>query len=37
MAWIKPSVKIQDKKGHGWNFEKLNENKTKDEQFSSSI
>ena len=27
----KPSVKIQDKKGHGWNFETLNENKTKDE------
>ena len=26
-------MKIQDKKGYGWNFEKLNENKTKDEQF----
>ena len=31
MAKIKPSVKIQDKKGHGWNFEKLNEYKTKEQ------
>ena len=31
MTYIKPSVKIQDKKGHGWNIEMLNEYKTKEQ------